>query len=163
MSEKSDLIRQHASYTEAQPILYTRNTFSFWNTRNLCSLPNLITPTHLASISTLYFHFLIPVPQLYGVRIVGDYFDPWETLLSMRGLCDLRVKIFTLGFPKSAEFWIQDQGRWLAPLKRFEGRLRVFEVYLPLAETAAWPKGVVDVGSCQLFAMDEDGLPYRDL
>lgn len=81
----------------------------------------------------------------------------------MPGLRNLRVKIFPIRFPKSAEFWTQDQGPWLAPLKRFEGRLKVFEVYLALARTAAWPKGVVDVGSCQLFAMDEDGLPYRDL
>ncbi len=78
----------------------------------------------------------------------------------MTGLRDLRVKLSTPKFPESAEFWTRDRGRWLAPLKRFEN-LQVFEVYLPLRRTVPLPKGV-DVGCCQLYAVDAFGTPYRD-
>ena len=81
----------------------------------------------------------------------------------MPGLRNLRVKTFPIRFPKSAGFWTRDQGPWLAPLKRFEGLRKVFEVYLGWRRRRHGQRGwLVDVGSCQLFAMDEDGLPYRD-
>ncbi len=100
------------------------------------------------------------MPRLRNEYIEEIYEEPWQALLSMTGLRDLRVKFSAPKFPESAEFWTRDQGRLLAPLKHFKG-LQLFEVYLPLMRTMPLPKGV-DVGCCQLFAVDASGKPYRD-
>ena len=100
------------------------------------------------------------IPELDGKYVANNYDDPWQILLSMKGLRELRVKFIRAIFPRSAEFWMSKQARWLAPLKCFEN-LQVFEVYLPLRRTASLPEGV-DIGCCQLYAVDFMGTPYRD-
>ena len=84
---------------------------------------------------------------------------PWDVLLTIPNLRDLRVKLLPPYLPESTGYWTDYEGIWLVHLKRFKG-LRIFEVYIPLPRTAQLPEGI-DVGSCQLYATDFYGTPYR--
>lgn len=145
-------------YTEAIHTLYSTNTFDFKDPYCLHLFLWSILPQSLSSIRSVRFAYTMPHRR--GHCLEENYDIPWEMLLSIPGLRELRVKLVTPGFPDSTEYWTVNEGRWLTPLKRFD-KLQVFEVFLPLLKTERLPN-CIDVGFCQLFAVDDYGTPYRD-
>lgn len=63
-------------------------------------------------------------------------------------------------FCSTGEYWTSYKDVWLYPLKHFDN-LDIYEVYLPLQRPGKFPEDL-DIGSCQLYATDVNGKPYRD-
>ena len=83
----------------------------------------------------------------------------WDDLLSLN-LRELRVALRVGGIPESPEYYREGGREWFAHLERFQN-LRTFEVYIPLAKHTPVPD-IGNLGCCKLFAMDQQGVPYRD-
>jgi len=127
------------AYDEAIHLLYARNRFTFDHLDTLYYFTLAIRPDQLRLITSiqLSWSFAVPWYNELPVGIKGWLYPPydevtwieiWRTIAGMRGLRDLRVRVYDSVAPRTEEA----QRAILAPMKVFpQGSLEKFKVSLP--------------------------------
>lgn len=132
------------SYTEAIPLLYTANTFSFKDSDCLKYLPTLIPPQRFDAIRSLKLHWHLRGYPSEDPTAKENYDEIWRIIASMPRLRELRVQLAMHSRPHIS-FWRANEAVWLAPLKDFK-ELEVFELDMPQS-TLAQPRATMELPS----------------
>lgn len=110
-------------YSEAIEVLYTTNTFHFLRPRDLIAFARSVPPQHVNLIRSVKL-YVNPI----STRLDEQYGAVCPILKRLPKLRELRLLIAPSSMTQ--DMWKEHEASLLEPIKRFDGELLVFDVFL---------------------------------